>query len=186
MVIESFNQLFNGFVSTLTMVNLLACFIGVLIGTIVGVLPGLGPTATMALMLPFTMKYGPTVGLDHDDGSLVRRHVRRLDDVDPGQHPRRGRQRRDLPRRLSDGQKGQGRGRPDAGGRRFLLRRNGRHSGAAVICPPPWGGSAFLWSARIPLLHDPRLHLLFQSFRGAARPFPTHDGPGTVHQYHRH
>jgi putative tricarboxylic transport membrane protein len=34
-----------------------------LIGTIVGVLPGLGPTATMALMLPFTMKYGPTVGL---------------------------------------------------------------------------------------------------------------------------
>ena len=63
MVIESFNQVLNGFIHSLTMVNLLACFIGVLIGTIVGVLPGLGPTATMALMLPFTMKYGPTVGL---------------------------------------------------------------------------------------------------------------------------
>jgi putative tricarboxylic transport membrane protein len=63
MVLESFNQLFTGFVNSLTMVNLMACFIGCLIGTIVGVLPGLGPTATMALMLPFTMKYGPTVGL---------------------------------------------------------------------------------------------------------------------------
>jgi putative tricarboxylic transport membrane protein len=63
MGIEGINQLFNGFVNSLTMANLLACFFGALIGTIVGVLPGLGPTATMALMLPFTMKYGPTVGL---------------------------------------------------------------------------------------------------------------------------
>jgi putative tricarboxylic transport membrane protein len=63
MDIGGLNQLFNGFVHSLTMVNLLACFFGTLIGTIVGVLPGLGPTATMALMLPFTMKYGPTVGL---------------------------------------------------------------------------------------------------------------------------
>jgi putative tricarboxylic transport membrane protein len=60
---EGLGHLFNGFVNSLTMVNLLACFLGALIGTIVGVLPGLGPTATMALMLPFTMKYGPTVGL---------------------------------------------------------------------------------------------------------------------------
>jgi putative tricarboxylic transport membrane protein len=63
MDIEGLNQLLKGFVQSLTMVNLLACFFGALIGTIVGVLPGLGPTATMALMLPFTMKYGPTVGL---------------------------------------------------------------------------------------------------------------------------
>lgn len=45
------------------MVNLLACFIGAMAGTIVGVLPGLGPTVTMALMLPFTLKYGPETGL---------------------------------------------------------------------------------------------------------------------------
>ncbi len=63
MAIEGLNQLFTGFVNSLSMVNIMACFIGCLIGTIVGVLPGLGPTATMALMLPFTMKYGPTVGL---------------------------------------------------------------------------------------------------------------------------
>jgi putative tricarboxylic transport membrane protein len=63
MELQGLNQLFNGFIHSLTMVNLLACFFGALIGTIVGVLPGLGPTATMALMLPFTMQYGPTAGL---------------------------------------------------------------------------------------------------------------------------
>jgi putative tricarboxylic transport membrane protein len=60
---EGLNLLLNGFINSLTLVNLIACFIGALVGTIVGVLPGLGPTATMALMLPFTMKYGPVTGL---------------------------------------------------------------------------------------------------------------------------
>lgn len=60
---EGLNLLLNGFANSFTVVNLSACFIGALIGTIVGVLPGLGPTATMALMLPFTMTYGPTTGL---------------------------------------------------------------------------------------------------------------------------
>jgi putative tricarboxylic transport membrane protein len=61
--VEGLGLLYNGFVNSLTMVNLFACFIGALVGTIVGVLPGLGPTATMALMLPFTLSYGPTTGL---------------------------------------------------------------------------------------------------------------------------
>jgi putative tricarboxylic transport membrane protein len=60
---EGVSLLYNGFINSLTLVNLVACFIGALVGTIVGVLPGLGPTATMALMLPFTMKYGATTGL---------------------------------------------------------------------------------------------------------------------------
>ena len=60
---EGLDLLFKGFANSLTMVNLLGCFIGALVGTIVGVLPGLGPTATMALMLPFTLKYGPETGL---------------------------------------------------------------------------------------------------------------------------
>src|SRR5918992_6004902 len=34
--------------------NLLYCFIGVLLGTAVGVLPGIGPTATIGLLLPIT------------------------------------------------------------------------------------------------------------------------------------
>jgi len=60
---EALDLLYNGFVNSLTPVNLVACFVGALIGTMVGVLPGLGPTATMALMLPFTMKFGVTTGL---------------------------------------------------------------------------------------------------------------------------
>lgn len=60
---EGMTLLYDGFVNSLSAVNLIACFIGVLVGTVVGVLPGLGPTATMVLMLPFTLPYGPTTGL---------------------------------------------------------------------------------------------------------------------------
>lgn len=47
----------------LTPYNLFACFIGVVVGTLTGVLPGLGPAAAMALLLPLTVKMGPTAGL---------------------------------------------------------------------------------------------------------------------------
>lgn len=47
-----------GFQTSLQPINLLFCFIGVLIGTLVGVLPGLGPTGTMAILLPVTF-YAP-------------------------------------------------------------------------------------------------------------------------------
>ena len=60
---SGFEHLLNGFSLALSPGLLLACLVGVLLGTIVGVLPGLGPTATMSLMLPFTMKYGPVTGL---------------------------------------------------------------------------------------------------------------------------
>ena len=36
---------------------------GAVIGTLVGVLPGLGPAAAMALVIPLTLKLGPTAGL---------------------------------------------------------------------------------------------------------------------------
>ena len=44
-------------------VNFFACFVGAVIGTLVGVLPGLGPAAAMALVIPLTLKLGPTAGL---------------------------------------------------------------------------------------------------------------------------
>jgi len=40
-------------------VNLIYCFLGVLTGTLVGVLPGLGPAAAIALLLPTTFKISP-------------------------------------------------------------------------------------------------------------------------------
>ena len=48
---------------TIQPVNFLACFIGAVVGTVVGVLPGLGPAAAMALVIPLTLKLGPTAGL---------------------------------------------------------------------------------------------------------------------------
>ncbi|RVO73539.1 tripartite tricarboxylate transporter permease [Sinorhizobium medicae] len=43
--------------------NLIYCFLGVLLGTLVGVLPGLGPLATIAMLLPLTFGLEPTTAL---------------------------------------------------------------------------------------------------------------------------
>jgi len=43
--------------------NLLYCFIGVFLGTLIGVLPGLGPTATIAMLLPVTFILPPASAL---------------------------------------------------------------------------------------------------------------------------
>jgi len=46
-----------------TPMNILFCFIGVLMGTLVGVLPGLGPTAAIALLLPNTFHVPPVTAI---------------------------------------------------------------------------------------------------------------------------
>ena len=52
--------LIQGFAVALTPVNLFWCFIGVFLGTVVGVMPGLGPPATIAMLLPLTFQMSPT------------------------------------------------------------------------------------------------------------------------------
>ena len=44
-----------GFGVAVTPINLLYCFIGVLLGTLIGVLPGVGPVATIAIALLWLM-----------------------------------------------------------------------------------------------------------------------------------
>ena len=51
---DVFTNLAAGFAVALTPINLLYCFLGSFIGTAIGVLPGLGPPATIALLLPVT------------------------------------------------------------------------------------------------------------------------------------
>jgi putative tricarboxylic transport membrane protein len=51
---EAFHNLLLGFSVSLDPLNLLYCFVGILLGQIVGVLPGLGSAATIALLLPIT------------------------------------------------------------------------------------------------------------------------------------
>lgn len=52
-----------GLTTALTFQNLLYCFIGVVLGTMVGILPGLGPVATIAMLLPATFALPPVAAL---------------------------------------------------------------------------------------------------------------------------
>ena len=52
-----------GFSTALTPANLLYCLAGVFLGTLIGVLPGLGPTATIAMLLPVTFTLPPVSAL---------------------------------------------------------------------------------------------------------------------------
>jgi putative tricarboxylic transport membrane protein len=56
---EAFSYLLQGFETALTWQNLLFCGIGVMFGMFVGVLPGLGPAAGTALLLPLTFTLEP-------------------------------------------------------------------------------------------------------------------------------
>lgn len=52
-----------GWQAVLSLENLLYCFVGVSIGTLVGLLPGLGPVATIAMLLPITYSLSPRSAL---------------------------------------------------------------------------------------------------------------------------
>ena len=56
-------NLWLGFTVAATPANLGFCFLGVLLGTAVGVLPGLGPLATIAMLLPATFGLPATPAL---------------------------------------------------------------------------------------------------------------------------
>ena len=58
---DIFSGLLNGFAIALTGTNILFAFLGAVIGTAIGVLPGLGPAATIALLLPITYVIGSPV-----------------------------------------------------------------------------------------------------------------------------
>lgn len=60
---ELLSHLAVGVEAALTWSNLLYCFIGVTLGTLVGVLPGIGPVATIAMLLPVTYGLQPASAL---------------------------------------------------------------------------------------------------------------------------
>jgi len=55
-------NLLLGFATATTAMNLAWCLLGVTLGTLVGVLPGLGPMATISLLLPMTYGLGDPIG----------------------------------------------------------------------------------------------------------------------------
>ncbi|WP_431478233.1 tripartite tricarboxylate transporter permease [Massilia eburnea] len=60
---EILSNLGLGFETAFTLTNLMYCLMGVFIGTAVGVLPGLGPIATIAMLLPATFGLPPVAAL---------------------------------------------------------------------------------------------------------------------------
>jgi putative tricarboxylic transport membrane protein len=56
-------HLWLGLQTSASLANLFYCFIGVFLGTAIGVLPGLGPTATIAMLLPVTFVLPPVSAL---------------------------------------------------------------------------------------------------------------------------
>jgi len=63
MDLQFLNNLFLGFSVALSWWNLFFCLLGVLLGTVIGVLPGIGPTATIAMLLPVTFSLSPVTAL---------------------------------------------------------------------------------------------------------------------------
>ncbi|MGH3306871.1 MAG: tripartite tricarboxylate transporter permease, partial [Nocardioides sp.] len=57
---DVFDQLLNGIAGVMTPTNMLLLAAGVLMGMIVGVMPGLGPSAGLAILLPLTFGLDPT------------------------------------------------------------------------------------------------------------------------------
>jgi putative tricarboxylic transport membrane protein len=60
---ELLSNLALGFATALSPTNLFLGFIGCLVGTLIGVLPGVGPIATIAMLMPLTLKVDPTGAL---------------------------------------------------------------------------------------------------------------------------
>ena len=60
---ELFDHLSLGFGAAFTLQNLLYAFIGCMLGTLIGVLPGVGPVATIAMLLPATYGLPPVAAL---------------------------------------------------------------------------------------------------------------------------
>lgn len=60
---ELLGNLALGFGVAVSPANLLFCFVGALLGTLIGVLPGIGPLATISILLPVTFQFQPVTAL---------------------------------------------------------------------------------------------------------------------------
>ena len=63
MEFDLFQNLATGFSAAATLKNVGFAFLGCLLGTLIGVLPGVGPVATIAMLLPITFNLSPVAAL---------------------------------------------------------------------------------------------------------------------------
>ena len=142
-----------GFETAMSLSNLLYCLIGVFLGTAVGVLPGIGPIATIAMLLPITFGLPPVSALimlsgiyyGAQYGGSTTAILINL----PGEFVVGG----DGTRWLSDGAPGQGRPGTGDGRDRIFHRWKYCDSAGRAVCAAPGGCCASLRSCRV-LLAD--------------------------------
>jgi len=60
---DMFDLFLGGLAVAVQPINLFYCFLGTVVGTLIGVLPGIGTTATLALLLPVTYHLNPTTAI---------------------------------------------------------------------------------------------------------------------------
>src|ERR1700720_3760833 len=58
-MLDLLHQLALGFGVALSPMNMFLCLVGAMVGTLIGVLPGVGPLATIAMLLPITFGLAP-------------------------------------------------------------------------------------------------------------------------------
>ena len=128
-------SLFHGFAVALTVQHVALMMVGVLLGILVGVLPGLGAPERRDAPAAADLHDGSGRSDHPSHQHVLGRAVRRLDDLDPVQHPRRAVLGRDDLRRPPDGQAGPGR--PGALLRVPVgrVRRAGRRDRHHACCP---------------------------------------------------
>ena len=93
---------------------------------------------------------------DHAGRHLLRRAIWRLDHLYPGEHPRRSRLDRHLPRRSRDGEAGPRRRRARSGRLRLVFRRLRRHRLHRGVRPAAGGHRAGVQLARLFFAHGAR------------------------------
>src|SRR5262249_2400801 len=62
-MLDLLQHLYLGFTVALSPWNVFMCLIGAMVGTLIGVLPGVGPLATIAMLLPITFGLPPVGAL---------------------------------------------------------------------------------------------------------------------------
>src|SRR4030081_2117583 len=121
---EIATSLLHGSAVALAPENIFWCFVGCFLGTVVGILPGLGPAATIAMLLPLTYNMNPAGGIIMLCGIYYGAKYRGATPPILPQHDGGGAVRRDLHRRLPDGAPGPRRPGARHRGDRLVHRRH--------------------------------------------------------------
>ena len=150
---EIFSNLWLGLETALSLTNLLYCLVGVFLGTAIGVLPGLGPVATIAMLLPVTFGLPPVSALIMLAGIFYGAQYGGSTTAILVNLPGRVILHRHRHGRLPDGPARQGRPSPGHRRHRFLLCRHGLDDRHRALRATPRGPRAAVRPGRL-LLSD--------------------------------